>query len=209
MNTPIIFDLDGTLIDSKPEIIATYQKVFKHLPPDTKKNVTELDFGQTLMTLLSGLYTDGAKKRNARRLFLDLYDTSDFEDTPLYDGVLDILNYLKDKNYSLFIATNKRLAPTRSILKLKGIHTYFKEVVANEMKPGVVQTKPEMLRYLKEKYKMETAYMIGDTHVDLSAAKSVDFKTIAVLYGYESPDSLLKMNPNYTISSLSELKKWF
>jgi phosphoglycolate phosphatase len=209
MNAPLIFDLDGTLIDSKPEIISTYQKVFKQVPPQTDTQVSELDFGQPLMRLLGALYTDETEKQAARNLFLELYDNSSYENTPLYEQVVEILRYLKSKQYPLFIATNKRLSPTLRILKAKAIDVFFTEVMANEMQPGIIITKSDMLFYLKQKYEMEEAYMIGDTYVDVTSAQEVGFKSVAVLYGYERAESLSKYQPDFTISRLSELKKWF
>jgi phosphoglycolate phosphatase len=205
----LIFDLDGTLIDSKPEIILTYQAVFQQIPPEVNTVISEVDFGQTLMTILNALYLNENLKLQARQLFLSLYDQSDYSQTPLYDNVLEVLQYLQTKGYWMYIATNKRLAPTLRILEAKKIHSFFKEVVANEMQPGVIQTKLDMLCALKDTYQITEGIMIGDTHVDMTAAKLVAFKTVAALYGYENRDELLSHQPNYCIEGFKELKELF
>ncbi len=205
----LIFDLDGTLIDSKPEIIATYQNVFQQLPPETNTDILGVDFGQTLMTILNELYVTESTKLKARQLFLSLYDQSDYAQTPLYANVLEVLQYLQEKKYTMHIATNKRLVPTLRILEAKKIRSFFKEVVANEMQPGVIQTKVDMLRYLKESYQISEGIMIGDTHVDMTAAKLAGFKSVAVLYGYEERNALLSYEPNYCIEEFGELRELF
>lgn len=205
----LIFDLDGTLIDSKPEIISTYQKVFQHIPPEINTNILEVDFGQSLMTILNGLYLNESLKLQARQLFLSSYDQSDYEQTPLYDNVLEVLQYLQTKGYWMYIATNKRLVPTLRVLEAKKIRSFFKDVVANEMQVGVMQTKLDMLQYLKESYQISEGIMIGDTHVDMTAAKLVGFETVAALYGYESKEALISHQPNYCIEEFKGLVELF
>lgn len=205
----LIFDLDGTLIDSRPEIWATYRKVFAELAPAPGTNLEEIDMGQTLMTILKSVYRDENTIQNARQLFLNVYDHSDFEGTPLYEGVSDTLNYLSKKGYTLHIATNKRYAPTRRILEKKGLLSYFKSVAANEMVSGVLRTKTEMLYEICHNNIVKSAYMIGDTSVDMEASARVGIKSIAVLYGYELPDSLMSHHPDYSIHKISDLKSIF
>lgn len=205
----LIFDLDGTLIDSRPEIWATYQKVFSELPPAPGVNVEKLDMGQTLMTILRGIYHNESTVLKARQLFLNLYDHSDFEVTPLYEGVINTLADLTKKGYTLHIATNKRYVPAKRILEKKGVLRYFKSVAANEMVSGVLRTKEEMLYEICQNNTISLAYMIGDTSVDMEAATRSGIRAIAVLYGYELPDRLMAYQPYYNIHKISDLSNIF
>ncbi len=65
----IIFDLDGTIIDSKPEIISTYLKVFTQCPPPREIDTNKLNFGTTLQDVLKQVYEDESDQKKAKLLF--------------------------------------------------------------------------------------------------------------------------------------------
>ena len=96
----IIFDLDGTLIDSKNEIFKTYKTVFEQIPPAKMPEIEELDYGQTINDVLKSVYGDDMVRiGEAKQLFVSIYDRSDFADTQLYEGVYETLNELKLEQY--------------------------------------------------------------------------------------------------------------
>jgi len=116
----IIFDLDGTLIDSKNEILKTYRLVFNEVPPATMPDLEKLNYGLTIFDLLKGIYVeDDDKIVKAKTLFSSVYDHSDFAETNLYEGVYETLSALKHEGYEMHIATNKRYVPTTRILEAK------------------------------------------------------------------------------------------
>lgn len=202
----IIFDLDGTIIDSKEEILRTYQLVFDIHKPETPKHLQELNFGATLHDVLKHVY--GAEKdkiEKARYLFSSIYDSSNYSETNLYDGVIKTLNFLKNENYKLYVATNKRYTPTIRILQKKNILPYFSDVLANEMKPNIMMQKQEMLAELMDKHSFSQGFMVGDTLSDMEAGNKQKLKTIAVTYGYGNRDIFTAKNSKYIIDSIEEI----
>ncbi len=207
MDVPhLIFDLDGTLIDSKPEILNTYRAVFSQLPPDKTVQFEKIDFGQALVTILKTFYTSEAKQQAAKQLFTNIYDTSHYEQTPLYPNVLDTLRYFQALNYPMYIATNKRYRPALRILEVKQLLPFFKTVKANEQEVGVMRSKEDMLAELVQPLlNKQHVYLIGDTAVDMKAAEVCGINSIAVLYGYGSLEELQGFNARYSISKFETL----
>lgn len=205
----IIFDLDGTIIDSKPEIISTYTKVFSEIPVSQPVDFDLVDFGATLNQVLLYIYKNEPDKiALAKQLFAQLYDTSAFEDTLVYDGVYRTLDILKEQGLALYIATNKRYTPCEKILKAKGLEPYFTDIMAAEMQPGITLSKSEMISFLMAKNGFKQGFMIGDTIGDITAGKVNSLTTIAVSYGYQHISELEAIKPDYMAHSFENLIKF-
>ena len=197
----LIFDLDGTIIDSREEIKANYEVVFRQIPPKQPVDTAGLDYSINITELLKSVYgVDEIKVGLAKQLFSEKYDNSNFSATPLYE-----LRFLHGRGHRIYIATNKRLIPTTRILELKGIRHLFTDVFANEMIPGRSLPKPVMLAELKNSYQMSTGFMIGDSIGDLVAARKAGLTAVAVGWGYETQEVLMSGAPDYFIQAIKNL----
>ena len=207
----IIFDLDGTLIDSKDEIFKTYQTVFDQIRPAVRPKTDDLDYGATINNVLKSVYGDDVNSiKDAKQLFMSIYDQSDYRATLLYNGVLETLNALKNMGHELYIATNKRYLPTLRILEQKGMVHLFSGIMANEMEPGITLTKRQMIAGLKKIGAFSSGFMVGDSIGDIHAGNEEQLITVAVKYGYEEESKLLEQKPTYLIDyfhKLSDLVK--
>ena len=202
----IIFDLDGTIIDSKKEILKTYKLVFDQIPPAVAPDLEKLNYGLTLGDLMKSVYGDEPDKiAKAKQLFASVYDTSDYAETTLYEGVVDTLNALKKEGYEMYIATNKRLLPTRRILERKQIGHLFSHIMANEMVPGVTFSKRQMIEGLKKMGSFSEGFMVGDAITDIQAGNEERLLTVAVNYGYEDADILAAQHPSISIDHFDKL----
>ena len=202
----LIFDLDGTIIDSREEIKKNYSIVFDKIQPQTQIDLDLLNYSINITDLLTSVYGDNSEIiQAAKRIFSEHYDNSSFNETSLYDGVDETLDFLKRQGHQLYIATNKRLIPTKRILKIKNINHYFCDVMANEMIAGVNMTKRAMLSELKKKHFIASGYMIGDSVQDIKAGMEENLKTIAVSYGYEQVSLLRAQKPDFFIDRFSKL----
>ena len=206
MDTHIIFDLDGTLIDSKPEMVDTYRQVFLKIPTPSPVDFDSINFGATLPAILEKVYENNSLlMTEARKEFIEIYDQSSYQNTLLYPSVKDVLNFLYKHSFKLHIATNKRLKPTLNILSKKEISSYFTNIKGSDMADGKLVSKQEMVKQICAENNIITGYMIGDSAQDIEAGKASNLATIAVTYGYEKKEHLVKKNPTFVLDNLSEL----
>lgn len=207
MNTThIIFDLDGTLIDSREEIINTYSKVFLEIPPSKVVDYNSINYGDTLLSILGNIYeNDEILISKAKVKFAYFYDNSTFDDTVLYPSVFDLLKKLHQNNFKLHIATNKRLIPTVNILKIKKMDVFFTSIKSSDLSNTGITSKQVMVSQICKEFNIKNGYMIGDSCQDIEAGNNCHLNTIAALYGYDKKDNLLKNNPKFVINNFTEL----
>lgn len=202
----VIFDLDGTLIDSKNEIENTYRKVFEKITPLEKINYEAINYGETLNSILEDIYKNNKRLiQQAKIEFSILYDNSNFTKTYVYPFVLETIEYLYHQNFVLHIATNKRFIPTINILKAKRIFGYFSAVISSDYVAGKIASKAEMVNKICIEHQIKNGVMVGDNSQDIEAGFASNLITIAALYGYGSKDTLLKTNPTFSINQFQQL----
>jgi phosphoglycolate phosphatase len=206
VDTHIIFDLDGTLIDSKPEMVDTYRQVFLKIPTTSPIDFDSINFGATLPAILEKVYEKNSLlMTEARKEFIEIYDQSSYQNTPLYPSVKDVLSFLYKHDFKLHIATNKRLKPTLNILSKKEISSYFTSIKGSDMGDGKLLSKDEMVKQICTENNISTGYMIGDSTQDIEAGRASNLATVAVTYGYEKKEHLVKKKPTFVIDNLLEL----
>lgn len=186
--TSIIFDLDGTLIDSSPSILKCFRIILEnagieHLVP-LDSSIIGPPLRQTLMNI-SGL-SQGDQLERLAVDFQRMYDTEGFKETNVYSGVNEMLFQLDSCGIPMTIATNKRLAPTLKILSHLGWEHYFTEVGALDMINPSFPSKAALLGYLLEKSgkNPEAVLYIGDKHDDAAAAEANGMPFVAAGWGY-------------------------
>lgn len=184
----IVFDLDGTLIDSAPGIIAAFRAVLaaKQISPQCALN--DALIGPPLaetMTRLTGVGEPHALKELIDAFKL-CYDDEGIRTTHAYDGIDALLGELRKKNFGLHIATNKRLAPTQSLVTQLKWSAYFSSLNALDMVTPRLPDKAALLALMLTTQGLvanECVY-VGDKHEDGIAADVNKIPFVAVAWGY-------------------------
>jgi phosphoglycolate phosphatase len=190
----LIFDLDGTLIDSAPSILSCFRKILDEarlaplLPLD--ENLIGPPLPQTLQTL-TGIRDEKAIA-GLVDAFKNIYDTEGYRDSLPYPGVREALTVLQSAGYRLALATNKRILPTRLILDFLGWSDHFDSVWSLDCVQPRLADKTAMLREIlnAEGISPTQAVYIGDKIEDGRAAQANKMNFVAAHWGYgEFPDA--------------------
>ena len=207
--TAVIFDFDGTLVDSMPDILACIKVAYKK-EGLLKVNPKKEHIGPPLMECLKLLTPDlsRAALESVGQHFREAYDTSSYPKTTLYQGVKETLLFLKNAGAKLYLVTNKRSYPTFRMLKKFNL-PYFLLVISPDLKKGKTLNKTKMLAYLlkKEKIKAKNAVYVGDSKADILCAHANKMAAAAVTYGYNTVKQLKEGSPEYLIKNIKELRK--
>ena len=190
--TTLIFDLDGTLIDSAPSILACMESV---VADAGYRPVVPLEvslIGPPLLVTLSKItgLADQAELRPLTEQFKLRYDCEGLRATRSYPEIPALLEHLQALGFDLHLATNKRLRPTRTILGLMGWGDVFRTVYAQDsVEPGFPDKRTMLEHQLREQGidPLAAAY-IGDTREDGLAASANSLHFFAADWGYGSFD---------------------
>ena len=211
----ILIDVDGTLVDSVPDLAFCVDEMLKQLDMPARGeervrhwvgNGVERLVERALTDDLDG-YPDDDLKAKAMPLFLELYAENTCVRSCLYPGVREGLDYMKEAGYKLGCVTNKAAAFTIPLLKQLGIHDEFAIVISGDT---LAKKKPDPLPLLHaaEFFDVEPsqAMMLGDSVSDVKAARAAGFQITCMTYGYNHGDNIADAKPDALIDSMSELE---
>lgn len=202
-----IFDLDGTLVNSAPDLANAINELRKHynLPELNRKTILSY-IGNGALKLVERSFQETAiNPQDALKLFLDFYEEGIYNETDFYPGVEAFLKELKSRGIPAIILTNKPQKMTDILLDKMNAAHYFKYAFG----PEIYGKKPDSagLKKCLELLNLtaEDAVMIGDHHTDIFAANASGVKSVFLNYGFgEIGDS----KPDFVFDSFEELTKF-
>ena len=204
----VLFDLDGTITDSSEGIVNSIKYALSRLgfPEEPTEKIKQF-IGPPLQQTFKINYgiTD---YQNAVTIYREYYAEKGIYENRLYDGIVAVLDQLKNEGYTIGLATGKPTYYSHIILKHFKIDHYFNAVVGSNMN-GTRGEKPEIIRdvlaelnYDKE---LHEVVMIGDRKHDVHGAHHHQIKCIGVTYGYAEGDELIKAGAAHIVHHPSEL----
>jgi phosphoglycolate phosphatase len=184
----IIFDLDGTLIDSAPSILAGFEHVLKVNGIEPLIPLTSSVIGPPLiptLRMLGGVHDEAMLLQMAEQ-FKDFYDIEACLLCQPYDAVDGGLKKLVEVGYELHIATNKRYIPTRNILKCLGWDGLFTSVYTLDKDGASFNSKSVMIENQLKDFGLsaDQAVYVGDRSEDMEAAQNNQLNFVGVSWGY-------------------------
>ncbi len=203
----IIFDLDGTLINSAGDVVYCLKNAYGSIPEFHNVEISESFIGPPLNELIKKITPDLTEEQThtITKEFRNCYDNSSFLKTRLNEGVYKLIQNLKHLNIKIFIATNKPFLVTKKILKTLMIDD-FDDIITLDLVAGKKMDKTEMISYLINKWGIEkdTTLMVGDDASDIIAAHNNGLRSVAILGGYGDIDKMHKAKPLYAIKSIDD-----
>ena len=205
----IIFDLDGTLIDSKLDLANSVNFTRRHMGLSVLEHQTIFGYiGDGATMLIRRAMGEGLSEVEVQRaleIFLANYREHLLDNTTLYPGVAEALDELR--HLKLAVLTNKPIKPTQAILQGLQIQNRFAVVYGGN---SFEQKKPDPVgieQILADTGAVrERTLMVGDSYIDIQTGRNASVVTCGVTYGLAS-DSLHEPKPDFLINDLRELSR--
>jgi phosphoglycolate phosphatase len=212
----LIFDLDGTLIDSRLDLVHSVNAMLRHFKrPELPEDVVASYVGDGAPMLVRRALGDPKDEqfvKEAIEYFLAYYRVHKLDYTHLYDGVKESLAALRSSNgirRQMAVLTNKPVNPSRAIVEALGLSQYFLHVYGGN---SFATKKPDPLgarTLLRETHtQSEEALIIGDSSNDVLTGRNAGLWTCGVTYGF-APHTLTLPPPDVLIDAPRELMQIF
>lgn len=211
----LVFDWDGTLVDSIERIVtslqhASKQAIDRHISETQARDVIGLGLTEAITKLHPELDTriHANELDDIANAYRQHYLYHNTVPAPLFTGVNDLLDELRDEGYTLAISTGKSRAGLQQSIAEHQVADYFATTRCageNKSKPH-----PEMLHEILHELNFQAAQtlMIGDSEHDLKMANNANMQCIGVTHGVHDAETLEKFNPLICLSDITELSDY-
>jgi phosphoglycolate phosphatase len=214
----VIFDLDGTLIDSRLDLVHSVNAAIRHigraeLPDEVIASYVGDGAPILIQRALGGEQVDEAIVRKGLEFFLAYYREHKLDHTTVYPGIAEALATIQSSSNGalrkLAVLSNKPVNPSRAIVEALGLGRFFAQVYGGNSF-STKKPDPEGARRLIEEIgvRPEQTVIVGDSHTDIKTGRNAGLWTIAVTYGF-APQTLDEAKPDVTVDHPQELGALF
>ena len=204
----LLFDLDGTLTDSKEGIVNSVKNALNHFKI-TVKDEEELNrfIGPPIWDTFPKFYNfNEDETKIAVEKFREYFREKGIFENKLYSGIEDLLNELYKTDKRIFLATSKPEVFAIKVLKHFNLDKYFTYIYGATLDNSRAK-KGEIIEYILKEHnlKIEETIMVGDRAEDIIGANENNIDSIGVLYGYGDYEELSKVGATYIVEDIKEL----
>lgn len=205
----LIFDLDGTLIDSKLDLVHSVNAARAHMDlPPIEPNLISSYVGNGAPMLIRRALGPGATEEQieeALRFFLQYYGDHKLDYTDLYPGVRETLDQLHHEGVKLAVLTNKPVRISQAIIDGLNLTDHFFRVYGGNSF-GEKKPHPVGIHTLLDESGVERsrALMVGDSAVDVKTARNAGIQAAGVTYGFQ-PETLIAEPPDILVDRMEDL----
>jgi phosphoglycolate phosphatase len=214
----VIFDLDGTLIDSRLDLVHSVNAAIRHIgKPELPEHLIESYVGDGAPALiqraLGGETVDEELIRKGLEFFLTYYRDHKLDHTTVYEGIETALSQIRDSGNgvprNMAVLTNKPVNPSRAIVEALGLKPYFFQVYGGNSFETKKPDPEGALKLLSESgVRPEQAAIVGDSHTDIETGHNAGLWTVGVSYGF-APQTLTDAHPDVLVDHPHELAELF
>ena len=213
----VLFDLDGTLLDSVPDLALAVDRMLLDLGLpvagiEQVRNWVGNGAQMLVQRALTGVQSPRGDEpelvrfEQAFKQFLDHYGACSARQSKLYPGALELLQYLQQQQVAMALVTNKPIGFTEPLLRKFDLDGFFQLVLGGD---SLERKKPDPLPLLHAMQELgvtpEQALMVGDSRSDIYAAQAADCPVAAVTYGYNHGEPVVSYQPDLLVDRLDQL----
>jgi phosphoglycolate phosphatase len=214
----VIFDLDGTLIDSRLDLVHSVNAALRHIGrPELPEDVIASYVGDgapiLIQRALGGEAVDDAIVRQGLQFFLSYYREHKLDHTTVYEGIKEALAAIRrgsnGRARTMAVLSNKPVVPSRAIVEALGLGSFFTQIYGGNSF-ATKKPDPEGARKLLEENSVrpEEAAIVGDSHVDVETGRNAGLWTVGVNYGF-APLTVEEARPDVQVDAPHELGQVF
>lgn len=202
----LIFDLDGTVLDTFELIRASFIYTFEKQLPNYQYTEEEIAsyFGPVLDETFGRIVNDANKVQEMIKTYREFNLSNHDRFVSAFPGAKEIISKLKQEGYPMAIMSNKMHDAVAHGLEIVGLLDYFDLVIGSD-DVKKVKPDPEGIFRILSHFNDKNAIMIGDTAYDMQAAKNADIISIGVTWALTSEDVLLKSGADYLAHSYQDI----
>jgi len=212
----LIFDLDGTLIDSRLDLVHSVNAMLRHYKrPELPEDVIASYIGDGAPMLVRRALGDPKNEgvvKEALEYFLAYYRVHKLDFTHLYDGIREMLACVRNSKgvaRKMAVLSNKPVIPSRAIVEALGLAEFFVHVYGGNSFPTKKPDPHGVRSILREtKTRPEETLMIGDSSIDVITGRNAGLWTCGVTYGF-APHTLCEAPPDLVVDSPKDLAELF
>jgi phosphoglycolate phosphatase len=208
----LIFDLDGTLIDSRLDLATAVNATRRHMGMEELSNERVYSYvgngAPVLIRRAMGEQATEAELQEALEYFLEFYRDHDLDHTVLYPGVKESLDRFRAAGKQMAVLTNKPVRMSRHIVEGLGVGGHFFQVYGGNSfefkKPSPVGVEALMREAAATR---ESTMMVGDSSVDVQTARNAGIRCCGVTYGFQ-PETLADPAPDVLFDRMPDFADW-
>ncbi len=215
----LIYDLDGTLIDSRRDIANAVNWALKELGlKELSIEIISSFVSKGVTHLITGVLKEALRKEKSQneenevdrllgrtiKLYRTRYAEHLLNETKLYPSVKMVLEHFRDRKQA--VITNKPEGFSNEILRGLHIDSYFFRVIGADQKLPKKPAPDPVFEIMKSAgVRLDETVLIGDSAIDIETGKNAKIKTIAVTYGFSGADEIQHAKPDFVLNDLTEL----
>jgi phosphoglycolate phosphatase len=211
----VIFDLDGTLIDSRLDLVHSVNAALRHIGrPSLPEDVIASYVGDgapiLIQRALGGETVDETTVREGLQFFLSYYREHKLDHTTVYAGIREALAVIQNgAPRQLAVLSNKPVVPSRAIVEALGLGPFFTQIYGGNSF-ATKKPDPEGARMLLQEagVQPEEAVIVGDSHIDMETGSNAGLWSVGVTYGF-APHTLKNSPSDVLVDTPGELAELF